>query len=100
MVASLVEVEHLAKSYTPGNPVKRLFGRAAAPRIVLRDVTFTVDSGPALALLGSNGAGKTTILKTLSTLLVPDSGTVRVCGNDVVRNGSRVRGVVSLCACR
>ena len=44
---------------------------------VLRGVDFDVARGSIFALLGSNGAGKTTIVKILSTLLKPDSGTAR-----------------------
>jgi ABC-2 type transport system ATP-binding protein len=42
---------------------------------VLRGVDFEVARGSILALLGANGAGKTTVIKILSTLLNPDAGT-------------------------
>ena len=50
---------------------------------VLRGVDLAVAAGSVFALLGSNGAGKTTIVKILSTLLKPDSGTARVNDFDV-----------------
>ena len=50
---------------------------------VLRGVDFEVASGSIFALLGSNGAGKTTIVKILSTLLRADAGTAAVNGFDV-----------------
>ena len=51
---------------------------------VLRGVDFEVAPGSIFALLGSNGAGKTTVVKILSTLLRADAGTARVNGFDVV----------------
>jgi ABC-2 type transport system ATP-binding protein len=51
---------------------------------VLKSVDFDVERGSIFALLGSNGAGKTTIVRILTTLLKPDSGTASVGGFDVV----------------
>lgn len=47
---------------------------------VLKGVDFEVEKGSIFALLGSNGAGKTTVIKILTTLLNKDSGTVTVNG--------------------
>lgn len=63
---------------------------------VLNGVDFQVDKGSVFALLGSNGAGKTTIVKILSTLLKQDSGNVTVNGFDVVSNPGNVRESISL----
>ncbi len=63
---------------------------------VLKGVDFEVEKGSIFALLGSNGAGKTTVVKILSTLLKPDSGTVIVNGFDVVSQPDNVRQAVSL----
>jgi ABC-2 type transport system ATP-binding protein len=63
---------------------------------VLRGVDLEVERGSILALLGSNGAGKTTVVKILSTLLRPDAGTATVAGFDVVTEPDRVRGSISL----
>ena len=62
----MIEVRNLAFSY----------GR----RQVLRDVSFVVSPGEVVSIVGANGAGKTTILRILATLAVPDSGTVMVDG--------------------
>jgi len=63
---------------------------------VLRGVDFEVAAGSIFALLGSNGAGKTTIVRILSTLLRSDAGTAVVHGFDVAKDPLRVRESVSL----
>jgi ABC-2 type transport system ATP-binding protein len=63
---------------------------------VLRGVDFDVARGSIFALLGSNGAGKTTIIKILSTLLTSDSGTANVNGFDVATQAADVRQSISL----
>lgn len=77
-----IQVKGLQKSY------KKLH--------VLNGVDFEVDKGSIFALLGSNGAGKTTIVKILTTLLKPDDGTVTVNGFDVVSKPDNVRQSISL----
>jgi ABC-2 type transport system ATP-binding protein len=63
---------------------------------VLRGVDFDVARGSIFALLGSNGAGKTTIVRILSTLLKADAGTASVDGLDVARQPANVRESISL----
>ncbi|MBS3977109.1 MAG: ATP-binding cassette domain-containing protein [Syntrophomonadaceae bacterium] len=63
---------------------------------VLRGVDFEVEKGSIFALLGSNGAGKTTIVKILTTLLKQDSGTAAVNGFDVAAKPGHVRQSISL----
>jgi ABC-2 type transport system ATP-binding protein len=63
---------------------------------VLKGVDFEVQKGSIFALLGSNGAGKTTIVKILTTLLKQDGGTVTVNGFDVVAKPDDVRQSISL----
>lgn len=63
---------------------------------VLRGVDFEVPPGSVFALLGSNGAGKTTIVRILSTLLKPDSGTGTVNSFDITKDPRRVRESISL----
>ena len=73
----MIEVRNLAFSY----------GR----RQVLRDVSFVVSPGEVVSVVGANGAGKTTILRVLATLAVPDSGTVMVDGQDALARPIRYR---------
>ncbi len=63
---------------------------------VLQGVDFEVAAGSIFALLGSNGAGKTTVVRILSTLLKPDGGAASVNGFDVVSQPERVRESISL----
>ena len=68
------------------------FGKVA----VLDGIDLQVAPGMIFALLGANGAGKTTTIRVLSTLLVADGGSARVCGWDVVKDAKQVRRVISL----
>ncbi|MFE9203386.1 ABC transporter ATP-binding protein [Micromonospora sp. NPDC007230] len=63
---------------------------------VLKGVDFAVASGSIFALLGSNGAGKTTVVRILSTLLKPDGGSASVNGFDAVSQPEKVRESISL----
>jgi ABC-2 type transport system ATP-binding protein len=63
---------------------------------VLRGVDFDVPPGSVFALLGSNGAGKTTVVRILSTLLKADAGTASVTGFDVATHAADIREVISL----
>jgi ABC-2 type transport system ATP-binding protein len=63
---------------------------------VLRGVDFEVERGSIFALLGSNGAGKTTVVKILSTLLKVDAGPASVNGFDVATQAAEVRECISL----
>ena len=63
---------------------------------VLRGVDFEVERGTIFALLGSNGAGKTTVVRILSTLLKADAGTPMVNGFDVATQPANVRESISL----
>src|SRR5512134_2834697 len=63
---------------------------------VLKGIDFEVKKGSVFALLGSNGAGKTTIVKILTTLLQQDGGTAAVNGFDVTAKPDDVRQSISL----
>ena len=58
---------------------------------VTRGVSFTLHPGDRLALIGPNGAGKTTLVNQLSGVLRPDSGSIRLLGQDVTREAQAAR---------
>lgn len=67
---AMLEVSHLGKS----------FGRTE----VLRDLSFTLEQGQALAIIGPSGSGKTTLLRCLNFLEAPDRGSISVAGQTVL----------------
>ena len=70
---SIIEVSHLKKSFGSLN--------------VLKDVSFTVEEGDVIAILGSSGSGKSTLLRCLIDLEKIDDGTITVDGEIFVKNG-------------
>lgn len=77
MSTPLVEVNNLV----------RHFGFVRA----VNGVSFTLNPGQVVGLIGANGAGKTTTMRILASLDVPDSGTVRIGGMDIVDHPNSVR---------
>jgi ABC-2 type transport system ATP-binding protein len=73
----MIQVEHLSKYF--------------GPVMAVNDVTFTVEKGEIVGLLGNNGAGKTTIMRILTTYLPATSGVARVGGFDVMNDSMEVR---------
>jgi ABC-2 type transport system ATP-binding protein len=66
------------------------------PRPVLDAVSLSVRRGEIFGLVGANGAGKTTLLKILSTVLLPDHGTVMVNGADALAEAAQVRRMLAV----
>ncbi|MCL5804812.1 MAG: ABC transporter ATP-binding protein [Candidatus Thermoplasmatota archaeon] len=67
---------------TAENLTKR-YGRNLSP--ALKDVSFQIDDGEIVGFAGLNGSGKTTTLRIISGIIVPTSGSVKIDGNDIVR---------------
>jgi ABC-2 type transport system ATP-binding protein len=84
-----VEVCHLEKCF------HRRRGGRRRKVAALSDVSFTIERGGCVAILGQNGSGKSTLVRALSTLLLPDGGSARVFGYDVVRQANAVRRLVN-----
>ena len=66
-------------------------------RTVLRDITFHVERGELFGLLGANGAGKSTVLRMLAGLVLPDAGRIVVDGVDARAEPLRMRRQIGLC---
>lgn len=58
-------------------------GKQFGPTVALKNASFSVRVGEVHALLGENGAGKSTLVKVLSGLLTPDTGTIKIAGENV-----------------
>ncbi len=97
----ILEVNNVTKDFTAPFSVSGLlhsgFKRPSVTH-ALSDVSFTLNKASALAILGPNGAGKTTLLKILSTLILPDKGTVRIDGLHLGSDDLRIKTSVGLCA--
>ena len=65
---------------------------------VLKDVSFTVNAGEIVCLLGNNGAGKTTIINCILKMIHQDSGEIRLDGKDIqnIKNGEYFNKVSAL----
>lgn len=72
------------------NDVTKNYGSICA----LDNVSFEVEKGELFGLIGPDGAGKTTLFRILTTLLVPDSGTATVEGLDAIKDYTRIRSIV------
>jgi len=67
----LIEIDKICKSFDGGR------------NFAIQDVTLTIDAGEFVAIVGSSGSGKTTALKTINSLIKPDSGEVRIEGKRI-----------------
>lgn len=82
---SAIEAERISKVYKVGDS-----------EVGLRELSLTVGPGQVLALLGPHGAGKTTAVRGLATLLQLDRGSARAAGCDVQRDSAKVRERIGL----
>ncbi len=64
-------------------------------KTVIDNVSFTVNKGRNVAIIGPNGCGKTTLLKTIATIYMPDEGTIKVFDQDIFQNTERARSAFS-----
>jgi ABC-2 type transport system ATP-binding protein len=82
MSSSAIEVSGLRKAF--------------GDKIVLDGIDLDVRAGTVFSLLGPNGAGKTTAVNVLTTLMKPDSGTIRVAGHDIAAGAKAVRAAIGV----
>jgi ABC-2 type transport system ATP-binding protein len=88
-----VEVKDLRKEFRRRD---RKAGRFAKRRMpALQGVTFTIDRGECVAILGQNGSGKSTLVRLLSTLLIQDGGEARIFGHDAFKESKAIRRLVN-----
>src|ERR1700690_2304185 len=77
-----ITLDHITKTYNKGNT------------LAVDDVSFDVAKGEVFGLIGTDGAGKTSIFRILTTLLLADKGAATVVGFDVVKQFHEIRGIV------
>ncbi len=68
--------------------------RAYGDNKVVREVSFNLNKGEVLGFLGPNGAGKSTTMKMLTGNLAPTSGTVKICGIDMIENPKEAKALI------
>ena len=88
-----VEARALRKEFRRRDRKAGRFARRRVP--ALDGVTFTIERGECVAVLGQNGSGKSTLVRLLSTLLLGDGGTALVFGHDVDREPKAVQRLVN-----
>jgi len=91
--APAVDVRDLRKEFRRRDRKAGRFGRRT--RVALDGVSFTMERGETVAILGQNGSGKSTLVRLLSTLLLPDGGSASIFGQDVVADARAVRRLVN-----
>jgi len=96
-----ISVQGLSKNFRAIKDLKTPFQHRfrLEPKEVLRNINLEIFTGEVLGLLGANGAGKTTFLEILSTLLLPTGGRAQVGGYELVRQAAQVRKIVGYCPC-
>ena len=95
----ILEVENITKTFLSPISLNNLLGLRLKNRIstlALKDISFSLRKGAVLGILGSNGAGKTTLLKIISTLILPDEGTVKVDGFRLGGDDEKIKSSVGL----
>jgi len=87
----MIEVRNLYKSFKADTGKKGLFGAIKEPFFGVNDMSFTLNKGQVLSILGPNGCGKTTTLRMIAGMLEPSSGTAIVNNIDVRADKHKVK---------
>ncbi|MER3458578.1 MAG: hypothetical protein C4309_08070, partial [Chloroflexota bacterium] len=93
-----LNIQHVSKSFGGGwRWLPRLRGRTGEvrPIVAVNDITLQVRRGEIFGVLGPNGSGKSTLIRLISTLLLPDRGTITVFGHDVVKEERAVQRLIN-----
>lgn len=92
-----IELDGISKSFAKGelDNLKDLVGLDSERFRAVSDINLRVKRGTVFGLLGPNGCGKSTVIRLISTLLIPESGTVKVMGVDAVAEPMRVRHMIN-----
>jgi ABC-2 type transport system ATP-binding protein len=88
-------VKQFGKEETARPFWQRGTGRSAPVTLAVDHISLQIRHGEIFGLLGANGSGKSTLIRLVSTLLVPDSGTIKVFGHDVQHSARAVQGMIN-----
>src|SRR5438105_9652906 len=90
-----VEVHNLRKEFFRRDATRSGLRRKRRRVPALEGVSFTIERGECMAILGQNGSGKSTLVRLLSTLLLDDGGSATIFGHDVFKETRAVRRLVN-----
>jgi ABC-2 type transport system ATP-binding protein len=90
-----IEVVELRKEFIRKEKAGRLRPKRRRRVPAIKHLSFTVERGECVAILGQNGSGKSTMIRLLSTLLLHDGGTARIFGHDVFKESRTIRRLVN-----
>jgi ABC-2 type transport system ATP-binding protein len=90
-----VEVHNLRKEFRRKDAERTRLRKRRRRVAALEGVSFAMERGECVAILGQNGSGKSTLVRLLSTLLLPDDGSARIFGHDVVSESRPVQRLVN-----
>jgi ABC-2 type transport system ATP-binding protein len=90
-----VEAHNLRKDFIRRDAERTRLRKRRRRVAALEGITFTIERGECVAILGQNGSGKSTLVRLLSTLLLPDGGTANIFGHDVVKDQREVQRLVN-----
>lgn len=63
-------------------------------KLVLDNISYEVEQGEIFGFIGPNGAGKSTLINIMTSLLTPDSGTITICGYDILKDPIKAKGCI------
>ena len=76
------------------NNITKTYGKAKEKILAVDNVSFNVNSGEIFGLIGPDGAGKTSIFRMLTTVLLPDSGSASIEGLDIIKDYKKIRTIL------
>jgi ABC-2 type transport system ATP-binding protein len=98
-----IVISGVSKVFKKSRPLLSLLGKGRVYDVetqqkdvrAIDDVSMTIGRREIMGILGANGSGKSTLIRMLSTLLIPDAGTIAIFGYDVVRDERRVQYLIN-----
>ena len=94
MQTQILKIENLRKTFHLSQKQRKIEKTDRREKVAVDNLSFSVNEGEIYGLLGPNGAGKTTTLRSIATLLKPDSGDILVGGVSAVKNPDGVRSQI------